>query len=784
MRTGQIKANIFLDLPNNFGHKGSNYKNISLYERVAFLGGLLKKIFIPFFMSLFFVLNVLSITTLQANENNPWVIAVVGPMSGSNEHLGRAMVEAAQIRVDEVNADGGIDGRPIALQIYDDENSAVKARTIAKEIADDNNNILVLGHRSSGTSIAAAPIYAENKIPAISGTATANALTIGNPWYFRVIYNNGFQAEFIANYITNVLNYKTATLVSTNTVYGRTLARAFITATGRLPLEIKNQYRVNAESPDIDLDMADIVSELSLAPDSGIIFLAMSAENAAHFVREMRNSGFTLPIFGPDSINQQFPSYFEPDPILKTRPGDFTDQIYATTSMIWDVANENAVNFRSAFRDKYNSSPDSGNALYYDAASIAIHAIQNAPISGTDMTADRDAVREYLTAINNTIDAFSGITGDIYFDNNGNAIKSVPVGIFELDEFISAPVQLQPVINPVMVPKFSEKLESKEIIPYGNRYMNATQIVYFGIDINEISNLNTAEGSYTLDFFVWFRYRGELDLSKIEFSNAVSPVRMDSPIWARERNGMQIQTFKIRGTFRGDFEFKDYPFDKQNVVLEVRHRDLTSESLRFVTDNLGMRLTGENVTLLTRLQEEDVFRSAKGWQMTNAHIFQDLVKTASTLGETRSFQGETSVNFSKMTLEMEISRKLTSYSTTILLPMVILFVIGLLLFAIPIKEIPPRLSGGILVLVTMSLLRARLSNDLPNIGYLVAIDYIFFALQIIMWFVITTSVIVFWINDRGSIALASRINKIGAMIYPLPLIGVGIYIWWILTFPS
>lgn len=718
----------------------------------------------------------------HAQEAEPWTIAVVGPMSGDSAHLGRAMVEAAQIRVDEVNAEGGVSGRLIELKAYDDENSAAKAVLAAKQVALDGNNLLVIGHRTSGASIAAGPIYSDNNIPAISGTATADALTVGNPWYFRVTYNNGFQADFIANYINSVLGYKTATLVSTNSVYGRSLAKAFVTSTGKLPLEIKREFSVDAKSPDIDLDMADIVSELSLAPDSGMVFLAMNAANAAHFVREMRNSGFTLPIFGPDSINQQFPTYFEPDPILKTRPGDFTDQIYATTSMIWDVANENAVNFRAKFRKKYDHSPDSGNALYYDAASVAIHAMKNAELSGTDIIKDRDAIRNFLTSINKPIVAFDGITGNIYFDDKGNAIKSVPVGIFELGEFISAPIQLQPVLNPVMVPNFSEKLEAKEIIPYADGYMNSAQIVYFGVDINEISNLNTATGSYTLDFYIWFRYRGDLDLSKIDFSNAVSPIRLLNPIWSRERNGMQIQTFKVRGTFRGDFEFKNYPFDKQNIVLEVRHRDRTSESLRFVTDNLGMRLTGENVTLLSRLHEEDVFRSAKGWQMTNAQIYQDVVKTASTLGETRSFQGETSVNFSKMKIEMEISRKLTSYSTTIMLPMVILFVIGLLLFAVPIPEIPPRLSGGILVLVTVSLLRARLSNDLPNIGYLVAIDYIFFALQIVMWFSIAVSVLVFWVNERKSPVLASRYNLIGACLYPLPIVGVGIYIWWTVFF--
>ncbi len=307
--------------------------------------------------------------------------------------------------------------------------------------------------------------------------------------------------------------------------------------------------------------------------------------------------------------------------------------------------------------------------------------------------------------------------------------------------------------------------------------MHATQIVYFGIDINEVGNLNTSTGNYDLDFYIWFRYRGDLNLRKIEFSNAITPVNLNNPIWERERNGMTIATFKVRGTFHGEFQFGDYPFDRQHITLVVRHQDRNSESMRFVADRLGMQLAGEETSLLAKIEQEEAFKTAQGWQVLDAQIYQDLIRTASTLGETRFFQGETEVNFSRMVLSLEIGRHLTSYSSTILLPMTILFVIGLLLFAVPIRELPPRLSGGILVLVTVSLLRARLSNDLPNIGYLVAIDYIFFALQIIMLFGIIISVMSYWLLVSERTTTASRINALGAMLYPLPIIGVGIYIW-------
>lgn len=718
-----------------------------------------------------------------ADKPAPWEIAVVGPMTGPSAHLGQAMVAAVRHRAEEVNAAGGINDRSLKIVQYDDKNDPKTAAAVAEKIAKDSKALLVVGHRTSGASMAAAPIYKRHRITAISGTATADALTINNPWYFRTVYNNSLQAEFIANYINSILKFKLATLVSTDSAYGKSLSKAFISAVERLPLKITHKYEIDADSDEVDLDMADAVSELSTMPDSGVVFLAMNATNAAHFVREMRNSGFTFPIFGADSINQQFPNYFKADPVLKTSRGDFTDQIYATTSMIWDVANEKAVNFRASFQNKFNRTPDSGAALYYDTAGIAFAAIAGSKLTGEVLSDDREKIKDYLASINSRDRAYSGVTGKIYFDPSGNAIKSVPVGIFELGEFISAPVQLDPVVNPTAVPNFSDKLEAGKIITFSDGYMHATQIVYMGIDVNEISNLNTSTGNYTLDFYFWIRYRGNLDLSKIEFSNAVNPIELKNPIWSRERNGMNILTYKVRGTFHGDFQFKDYPFDRQHIVLTVLHRDRNSESLKFVIDRLGMQLAGKNVTLLQRVKEDDVFKTALGWQITDAAIFQDLVKTSSTLGETRFFQGETEVNFSRILLRLAISRHLTSYSTTILLPMTILFIIGLLVFVVDISEVAPRFSGGILVLVTVSLLRARLSNDLPNIGYLVAIDYVFFALQIIMWFGITVSVTCFWLLKNNRSALARRINRIGACIYPLPILGVMLYLWMTVTLP-
>lgn len=716
----------------------------------------------------------------HAAEAGSWQIAVAGPMSGESAALGRAMLDAVQLRVDEVNDAGGLAGRSVDVVAYDDQNDPELAVDIARKIAANEQTLLVIGHRSSGASIAAGAVYKASGIPAITGTATAEEVTNDNKWFFRVIYNNRLQADFIANYINTILDYENATLIHDDSAYGQSLAEAFRETVKGIPLKISREFEVSAADENLDIEILGIISQLSLSPNSGMVFLALQAKEAAIFVREMRNSGFAFPIFAPDSINESFPRYFEADDILKLSPGDFTNKIYSTTSIIWDVSTVGANRFRKAFEKRFERAPNAGEALYFDAAGLAVEAIEKGGLTGGDLAGDRNKIREYLVARDSLESSYSGITGAIYFDHQGNALKTVPIGIFQDDAYVSAPVQLEPVIDPVRVPNFADKRSEGKIIPYREGYAHATQIVYVGIDLVEVSNLNTATGNYVMDFYIWFRFRGDLDMEDIYFANAVQGIDLGTPIWSRERQGMMINTYKVRGEFHGDFEYQAYPFDQQQIVLRLGHRTLTREALTFVADRIGMQLNKEGATLLKRVEDNRVFRTTPGWTVTDAAIYQDLVKTASTLGETVFFKGEAEINFSRINLLIDITRNLSSYSTTIMLPLAVLFIIGYLIYLVPVSEIGPRLSVGVLVLITVSLLRARLSNDLTNVGYLVAVDYVFFVFQIIMVIGIFTSILSYLYWSRKEFATAQKINSYGALAHPVPMVILIAGMWLIL----
>src|SRR5205085_5037634 len=86
------------------------------------------------------------------------VLGIAGPCS---QPRGESMQRAAELAVKEINAHGGIRGRQVALRVMDDSGRADVAIRIAQHLADDPAVLAVVGHLTSGTSLAAGRVYGE-----------------------------------------------------------------------------------------------------------------------------------------------------------------------------------------------------------------------------------------------------------------------------------------------------------------------------------------------------------------------------------------------------------------------------------------------------------------------------------------------------------------------------------------------------------------------------------------------------------------------------------------------
>ena len=219
----------------------------------------------------------------------PIKIAFAGGLSGPSRAANLAILNGAQIAVDEINALGGIAGRPLAIEAFDDGNDEDKAGTVSEMIGERSDILAVIGHGTSLTSRAAGSSYQLYKIPAVTPTATNPNVTKLNTWYFRIIFNDDLQGKVLAHYVRSVLGYQSVAIVHDTTPYSRTLANVFTDTAERIALNVGRSFTV----PDDPADplMRDIARQISLMNRLESVLLIIGPETAQVLVPMLRALG-------------------------------------------------------------------------------------------------------------------------------------------------------------------------------------------------------------------------------------------------------------------------------------------------------------------------------------------------------------------------------------------------------------------------------------------------------------------------------------------------------------
>jgi branched-chain amino acid transport system substrate-binding protein len=98
----------------------------------------------------------------------PIKIGAILSTTGTLAPFGNDSLPGAQIFVDEINAKGGINGRPIQLIHVDDESKPDQTVTAAKRLIQQDNVVAVVGPVSQVVTAAALPTFSERKIPTLN----------------------------------------------------------------------------------------------------------------------------------------------------------------------------------------------------------------------------------------------------------------------------------------------------------------------------------------------------------------------------------------------------------------------------------------------------------------------------------------------------------------------------------------------------------------------------------------------------------------------------------------
>jgi len=589
--------------------------------------------------SLISILILISLTVLiyikyhppqSCQSKAPIHIAMVGPMSGQGKIIGNSLRSGAELYVDQVNHSGGINGKCVKLDIYDDQNNRELAIQKASEIISNNNSIAIIGHWFSACSFAAGMLYKKHEIPIITPGSTNVKVTRFNPWFYRLVFNDHLQGRFLANYAVHILNKSHILIVNEDNDYGNYLATVF-EATGRKYDAEINFIKSISQETDLRNEFSNIITTIKQQTEKHkqevVLFIAAHAGFASQLIYRIRNVGLSIPIIVPDSCaSDAFWKGFQVYPKERQFPGYYSNGIYVTTHLLFDISNESSLSFYDAFHERYGEAPDWIAAHAYDAAMLIVDTAKKQHISGMDLQADRKKIQKGLSEINHIDNAIEGVTGLNCFDKNGDSLKPVAVGYYRNQKIIPAHVQFQAV--PSLLSESESESNRKSLIEIDGQNYYKTCVVYTGIHIKDISHLLTGQGTCDISFDVWFRYHGNIDTSKMIFINAAEPVTLGTPVESETNGHLEYRRYHVQGKFKTNFLSGHTMHRCQVVGFQFHHPTMKRNQLIFVPDRVGMDLKTRD-SFINNLIQQKVISNLHEWSLDKSWLFQSILKKES-----------------------------------------------------------------------------------------------------------------------------------------------------------
>lgn len=657
-------------------------------------------------------------------------IAVAGPMGSEN---GQEMLRGASLYLNELKKQDRFKDTNIELIVFDDSDKQTAVK-IANQIADENKVLLVIGHYGSSNSIAAGTIYKKKGIPAVTGSATSDGVTVENDWFFRVISGNRSIAQFAANYMQKALKIKSSSILYDSSTFGTSITDIFEPKSREMGIQINKKIEIDSGIETLDRDMRNVTGRLRAAKNLGMIFCATYTAEAAKFIASLRYPGTNYAVIGPDSLSTPaFMTYMNKyDRELET-PGYYSDGIYAVSHFFADMAGQRGLDFEQKFIRKYGKKPSWIAACYYDAMNVACTAIERAEVTGKDIIQDRRRIKNSLARFNQPDIAVQGITGKIFFDKDGNVVKPLYMGVWHKQTLLPAMWQYRksPGEKPDEKIKIDEKPDEKpdEKIILDGLKLESTRVVYTGIDINQIRNVDFKTGVFTADFYLWFRFKGKFDDARIIFTNAVKPIKLDDRFMTYRADGdTSIRSYRVVAKFIADLDAATFPFDKQVLSISLRHENLSETKLIYLPDTPGCPLadpwsvtphTEQGMEKYVQSIENHLTKSTPGWNLTDISFQHEIKKYEKQAAAFSLFNARISV----------VRKNLTSVMVKTIFPFIIFIVLLYGIYMIPPEEILARsmivlLSVIVIIIfnyICMQLLPAhRLIISSSHIMYLLA----------------------------------------------------------------
>lgn len=221
-------------------------------------------------------------------ESENCTVGVMNATTGSLGFVGKAENEGMQLAADEINADGGVGGKPLKLDFVDDRGSVNTGTTNFKRLA--AKYPIILGPGITSVAQATAGLATQGKVVMMTLVGQPE-LTEGTDYVFEIVGSQNSNSQAMVDYM-DTLGIKQASIIAVNDPYGTNGLKLIESFAEEAGIEITDTSTYNADA----FDFTPQASQIAEKNPPGLFLNGSGGASTPQVLKAIRAAGYKGPI--------------------------------------------------------------------------------------------------------------------------------------------------------------------------------------------------------------------------------------------------------------------------------------------------------------------------------------------------------------------------------------------------------------------------------------------------------------------------------------------------------
>ncbi len=332
-------------------------------------------------------------------DEDVYIIGGIGPLTGGQSFYGTCVKQGAEIAVQKINVEGGVNGKQLVLVFEDDACDTDKAISAYKKIM-TKDPVAIMGAVTSDCSISVSEESAKDGILQLTPSASAIKCTAETN-SFRVCFTDIVQGETMAKFVAERGFKNAAVIYEAHSDYSEGVKDAFVTEATKNGINIVAQESFDSGDVNFETQLTNIKDT-----NAECIFLPIYYQEVADITQQAKTVGLELPYFGCDGW----------DGVIKELEGDTSGVEGAVflTPFIAALDLPEIKAFSRVYSQLYEMAPNQFSADGYDAVYAIKRVIEEC---GNEVTDEK--MINAMTRV-----SVKGLTGQMTFTQEGEVDKT------------------------------------------------------------------------------------------------------------------------------------------------------------------------------------------------------------------------------------------------------------------------------------------------------------------------------------------------------------------------